>query len=47
MTAKIFPCVLIFLSGCAAVVCGCGCGGDWRRCLYWAAAAVLNAAVTF
>lgn len=45
MTTKIFPCVLIALDLGAAVVYGIS--GDWRKVVYWAAAAVLNAAVTF
>lgn len=42
---KIFPCVLIALDLGAAVVYGIS--GDWRKVVYWAAAAVLSVAVTF
>ena len=41
----IFPSVIIFMS-----VCACGfyaLDGDLRRTIYWAAASVLTAAVTF
>lgn len=40
----IFPGVIIALSIGAAIVCACQ--GDWRRAVYWTAAAVLNVAVT-
>ena len=42
---KIFPTILIALDLGAAVVYGIS--GDWRKVVYWVAAAVLNAAVTF
>lgn len=42
---KIFPAVLIALDLGAAVVYGIA--GDTRKVIYWVAAAVLNAAVTF
>ena len=45
MTTKIFPTILIALDLGAAVVYGIS--GDWRKVVYWTAAAVLNAAVTF
>ncbi len=45
MTTKIFPTILIALDIGAAVVYGIA--GDWRKVVYWIAAAVLNAAVTF
>ena len=45
MTTKIFPTILIALDLGAAVVYGIS--GDWRKVVYWIAAAVLNAAVTF
>lgn len=45
MTTKIFPCVLIALDLGAAVVYGIS--GDWRKVVYWTAAAVLSASVTF
>ena len=42
---KVFPCVLIALDVAAAVVyAACG---DWRRLIYWLAAATLTATVTF
>lgn len=41
----VFPSIMIFLSIGAAVVYAFG--GDARRTIYWAAAAVLTAAVTF
>lgn len=39
MTTKIFPCLLIALDIGAAVVYGIS--GDWRKVIYWIAAAVL------
>ncbi len=41
----IFPLLLIILDVGAAIVCGAG--GDRKKAIYWIAAAVLNAAVTF
>lgn len=41
----IFPCVLMILDIAAAVVYLCG--ADWKRCIYWLAAATLTATVTF
>lgn len=42
---KVFPSVLIALDAAAAVVYAtCG---DWRRFIYWLAAATLTATVTF
>ena len=41
----IFPLILILLDLCAAAVYGFS--GDWRKVIYWLAAAVFNAAVTF
>lgn len=41
----IFPCVLMALDLAAAIVYGCN--GDFKKVVYWSAAAVLNAAVTF
>lgn len=45
MATKIFPLVLIALDLGAAIVYGIT--GDWRKVVYWVAAAVLNVAVTF
>lgn len=42
---KIFPAVLIAIDLAAAVVYGIA--GDWKKVVYWTAAAALNAAVTF
>jgi len=36
--------IMVVLAVLAAV--GYGCAGDWRRALYWAAASVLQLAVT-
>ena len=45
MIAKMFPVALIALDVAAAVVyAACG---DWRRFIYWRAAATLTATVTF
>lgn len=45
MMAKVFPSALIALDVAAAVVyAACG---DWRRFIYWLAAATLTATVTF
>ena len=41
----LFPCLLMALDVAAAVVYGFS--GDWKKVIYWVAAAVLNAAVTF
>ena len=40
---KIFPTILIVLDICAAI----GYWGDWRKMIYWFAAAILTAAVTY
>lgn len=40
-----FPLVLIILDVCASIVYASV--GDLRRCIYWAAAAVLTASITF
>lgn len=45
MMTKIFPTLLIALDLGAAVVYGIS--GDWRKVVYWIAAAVLSASVTF
>lgn len=42
---QIFPAILIVLSAAASGMYAAG--GDWRKCVYWIAAAVLQAAVTF
>lgn len=44
-TEFIFPTLLIVLDVGAAIVYGVN--GDWKKVIYWVAAAVLNAAVTF
>lgn len=41
----IFPCAAIALTLCAAVVCAVG--KDYKKAVYWLAAAVLNITVTF
>lgn len=43
--SKIFPLVLICLDVGAGIMCGYD--GDYKKLIYWFAAAVLNAAVTF
>ena len=45
MNPKVFPSVLIALDVAAALVYAAH--GDWRRLIYWTAAAVLTATVTF
>ena len=42
---KVFPATMILLDLMAALMCGFA--GDLRKTVYWVAAAVLNAAVTF
>ncbi len=42
---KLFPTILIVLNVCAAV--GYLPVGDWRRAIYWLAAAVITAVVTW
>ena len=42
---KVFPATMILLDLMAALMCGVA--GDLRKTVYWLAAAVLNAAVTF
>lgn len=44
-TQYIFPLVLIALDVGASVMYLCA--GDWKKAIYWIAAAVLNWAVTF
>ena len=41
----IFPVILILLDIGAGIVYGCQ--GDWKKLVYWLAAAVLNITVTF
>jgi len=43
--AQLFPVLLIVLDIGASIVYACG--QDWRRGIYWLAAAVLTATVTF
>lgn len=38
-------CIMIVLSILASIAYGCQ--RDWRHCVYWAAAAILNISVTF
>jgi hypothetical protein len=45
MSPKFFPTVLIVLDLAASAVCGFD--GDWRRSVYWLAAAVLTTVVTY
>ena len=45
MSKYIFPTIMILLNLGAAVVCGSQ--GDVRKVIYWIAAAVINAVVTF
>jgi hypothetical protein len=42
---RLFPCTMVVLSVGAAVVYACC--GDARRAIYWTAAAVITAAVTW
>lgn len=44
-TEQIFPSILIALDVAAALVYAAH--GDWRRLIYWLAAATLTATVTF
>ena len=43
MSPKLFPTILIILDLCAAI----GYAGDWRKVVYWLAAAVLTTVVTW
>ena len=45
MGSKIFPTILIVLDVCAAL--GYISGGEWKRVVYWIAAGVLTACVTY
>lgn len=42
---KIFPIILMALNICASAVYGFN--GDWKKTIYWVAACVLTATVTF
>ena len=42
---QIFPTILIVLDIAAAIVYACH--GDWRRVIYWLAAAVITGSVTY
>lgn len=45
ISPRLMPCIMIGCSILAAIAYGCS--KDWRRCVYWSAAAVLNITVTF
>jgi len=45
MNPKIFPTILIVLDVCAGVVYACE--YNWRKVIYWFAAAALTAVVTY
>jgi hypothetical protein len=45
MNEKIFPTILIVLDVCAS--CGYIAIGDWRKVIYWLAAATLTTVVTY
>ena len=45
MSNKLFPTILIILDICAAI--GYIPDGDWRKVVYWVAAAVLTFTVTY
>jgi len=45
MNPKIFPTILIILDVCAAI--GYVPTGDWRKIIYWLAAAALTYCVTY
>ena len=45
MSTRVFPSILIALDVAAAIVYAAH--GDWRRLIYWLAAATLTATVTF
>lgn len=45
MSTRVFPSILITLDVAAALVYAAH--GDWRRLIYWLAAATLTATVTF
>lgn len=44
-TGKLFPTILIVLDICAAL--GYMATNDWRKVIYWLAAGILSAAVTY
>ncbi len=46
-TTKILPTLLICVDLLAAVGYGLGGDGEWRKVVYWLAAAVLTTVVTF
>lgn len=45
MSQKLFPTILLILDLCASAVCWMG--GDWRKGVYWGAAAALTYVVTY
>ena len=45
MSPRLFPTILMALDLCATVVWATH--GDWRKALYWTAACVLTAAITY
>lgn len=45
MNPRVLPCAMIILSIGSSI--GYGFASDWRRTIYWAAASVLTASVTF
>lgn len=45
MSTKVFPVLIIILQAAASLVYASY--GDWRRSVYWGAATILTAAVTF
>lgn len=45
MTGKLFATLMIVLSAAACIAYACQ--GDWRRAIYWGAATVLTASVTY
>lgn len=46
-TAKILPTIMIVLSLGASAAYALSADGDWRKAVYWFAAATLNAVVTW
>jgi hypothetical protein len=45
MSPKLFPTLLIILDVAAAIVWACN--DDWRKMIYWLAAAILTFVVTY